>query len=447
MKSKHFHKADSRTKALNFSSTRLNLEGMTTTQDTHIPLHESKHENHLHLREISDTNTQNLCPVCLSSDLRAFFEMSNVPISCNTKWPSRNAALNCPKGNIKLAFCPTCSFIMNVDFEPSRLEYTEAYGNPLHFSPYFQDYAHSLAERLIKQYRLYDKDIIEIGCGNGYFLQLLCQIGNNRGVGFDPAHVNKEKLSTKKGQVKFIQDYYSERYSNYQGDFIVCRQTLEHIHNPINFLRMIRRTIGNREDTNLLFEVPNSTQIFHEMFIWDIIYEHCSYFTSPSLSRTFSASGFHVDELIKDFGSQFLLIHARPGNQNTSIPNIENLTEANSIAKDIESFKNNYQKKVEKCRYKLKKLEEKGQCTVIWGAGSKGVTFLNVLKDLKIEYVVDINPTKQGMYIPGTGQQIVRPEFLREYKADYIILMNPIYRHEIQQLTKEIGIKTKLISP
>ena len=48
----------------------------------------------------------------------------------------------------------------------------------------------------------------------------------------------------------------------------------------------------------------------------------------------------------------------------------------------------------------------------MWGAGARGVTLLNMLNDSRIEYAVDINPRKQGKYVPGTGQQIVEPTFL-----------------------------------
>ncbi len=386
------------------------------------------------------------CPVCNSKELRVFFDALDVPISCNILWQSREAARNCPKGNIKLAFCPVCSFIMNINFEPSRLEYTQAYGNPLHFSPYFREYAQSQAERLVEQYTLRNKDIIEIGCGDGYFLQLLCKLGNNRGVGFDPAYVKQEKHSVPRDRVKFIQDYYSERYRDYQGDLVVCRQMLEHIHNPKGFLKKLRRAIGNRVDTHVFFEVPNATQIFRRLSIWDIIYEHCSYFTSHSLAQIFAASGFHVSELTEEFEGQYLCIHAQPSDQATPYSDHQHPGEINRITSDTASFAANYQRKIETYRHKLEQMEDRGQPIVVWGAGSKGVSFLNALKDLQIEYVIDINPQKQGMYIPGTGQQIVRPQFLREHQPDIIVVMNPIYRREIQQLTKKLGLTTKLIS-
>jgi hypothetical protein len=164
------------------------------------------------------------------------------------------------------------------------------------------------------------------------------------------------------------------------------------------------------------------------------------------LTRIFSTAGFHVTELVENFENQFLLLHARPRDQNTPQLDSKYKNETNKIAKDIESFPENYRNKVENYRQKLKKIIDREQRVVIWGVGSKGVTFLNVLKEIPIEYVVDINPGKQGMHVPCTGQKIVRPEFLQEYRPDLVIVMNPIYKQEIQKFTNKLGLTTKLIS-
>ncbi|MHC3130119.1 MAG: methyltransferase domain-containing protein [Candidatus Bathyarchaeota archaeon] len=394
-----------------------------------------------HVNKISE----NPCPICGSKHSQVFFEMLDVPIHCNILWPRRDAAQNCPKGDINLAFCPVCSFITNLKFEQDRLEYTKAYENPLHFSPHFRVYARSLAEQLIERYNLYNKDIIEIGCGDGYFLKLLCELGNNRGVGFDPAYSEKEKHCEKRNQVKFIQDIYSEHYSNYQTDLIVCRQTLEHIQNPKSFLTELRQAIGNRLNSYTFFEVPNALNIFQKLSVWDIIYEHCSYFTPVSLSFLFASNGFQVCDLTEEFGDQFLCIHARPSDQVNPDSDYEYSSKANQIASYITSFATNYQNKIEMYRRKLENIKSRGQCAVVWGAGSKGATFLNTLKNLQIEYVVDINPHKQGMYIPGTGQRIVPPDFLRDYQPDIIIVMNPIYKTEIRQLAKNLDLTNRFV--
>jgi hypothetical protein len=57
---------------------------------------------------------------------------------------------------------------------------------------------------------------------------------------------------------------------------------------------------------------------------------------------------------------------------------------------------------------------------------------------------VDINPGKQGMHVPCTGQKIVPPEFLQKYQPDLIIVMNPIYKQEIQKFTDKLGLTAKL---
>ena len=93
----------------------------------------------------------------------------------------------------------------------------------------------------------------------------------------------------------------------------------------------------------------------------------------------------------------------------------------------------------------LKKLLDEGKRIVAWGAGARGVTFLNIFKDTRIKYVVDINPHKQNMYVPGTGQKIVSPDFLKNYKPDYVILANPSYKQEIAGMLADLGLNPSFI--
>jgi hypothetical protein len=62
-----------------------------------------------------------------------------------------------------------------------------------------------------------------------------------------------------------------------------------------------------------------------------------------------------------------------------------------------------------------------------------------------VEYVVDINPRKHGMYMPGTGQRIVGPEFLAEYRPDKVIVINPVYVDEIGKDLKRLGLGVELL--
>ena len=87
---------------------------------------------------------------------------------------------------------------------------------------------------------------------------------------------------------------------------------------------------------------------------------------------------------------------------------------------------------------------------MVWGSGSKGVAFLTALNlhtpDCEIEYVVDINPFREGKYMAGTGQEIVSPAFLKRYKPDLAIAMNPIYQPEIKADLEKMGLSTEVVS-
>ena len=89
-------------------------------------------------------------------------------------------------------------------------------------------------------------------------------------------------------------------------------------------------------------------------------------------------------------------------------------------------------------------IRREGKKAVIWGGGSKGVAFLTSLQiHEEIPYAVDINPFKHGTFMAGNGQEIVGPEFLREYRPDVVIVMNPIYCDEIKRDLEKLGVQAQ----
>jgi SAM-dependent methyltransferase len=389
---------------------------------------------------------QNPCLSCGNLGLSLFYNALNVPVHSVLLLSSREEALSYPKGDIKLGFCESCGFITNVSFDPSLHEYSSHYEETQGFSSTFSTFHRDLAQRLIERYDLHNKDIIEIGCGKGEFLTMLCELGPNRGVGFDPAFVSERNQSPAKDRMTFVQDLYSEEYSDYKGDFVCCKMTLEHIQHVADFVRTVRRAIGDRKETVVFFQVPDAVRIFRELAFWDIYYEHCSYFSMGSLARLFRGCGFDVVNLAKEYDGQYLMIEARPsdGKGGRLLSQEDDLS---ALRRDVVYFADSYQQKVDAWRDELQKIIQGGRRAVIWGAGSKGVAFLTKLNVQKeIEYAVDINPYKRGTYMAGTGQEIVGPEFLRAYKPDVVIAMNPIYRPEIQKDLQELGVDAELVA-
>ncbi len=88
-----------------------------------------------------------------------------------------------------------------------------------------------------------------------------------------------------------------------------------------------------------------------------------------------------------------------------------------------------------------------GKRVAIWGAGAKGVTFLNRLGlgTGSVKLVIDINPNKSGCFIAGTGQEIVPPSALKKEKMDLIVGMNRAYEGEIRAEATRQGFSGKLV--
>ncbi|MCF6157345.1 MAG: methyltransferase domain-containing protein [wastewater metagenome] len=373
------------------------------------------------------------CPVCSSSSFSSFYTISHMPTHVGILWKDKNEALSCPRGDIELACCSDCGFISNIAFDPSMMEYTREYDNSLYFSKCYRDYTKSIAERLIKGHQLYKKRIIEIGSGKGDFLYLLCEMGNNYGVGFDPS--GDENLYQQKSadRMTLVKDYFSKKYSHYYGDFICSRNVFEHVPDPLGFLKMLRAAVHGKHNTVFYFEVPNISLILKDLSVWDIIYEHCSYFGLTSLEKVFHASGFNTIKLSHGFEGQFISIEASPAKniEKSFIQNQDTIKEFISLIKE---FSYNCTMKLRWWDDTLRQIEQNNEKTVVWGAGGKSVSFLNILRsNNSIQYVVDINPRKQGCYVPGTGQRIILPEELTAYRPENVIIMNPVYQQEIRQ--------------
>jgi len=385
------------------------------------------------------------CPNCHSHGMTTFYGVDDIPVHSCLLVPTKQDALAFPRRSLRLGFCAACGFIANMLFDPAVHEYSARYEETQGFSPLFTSFARDLAARLVEQYGIRSKNVLEIGCGKGEFLILLNRIGDNRGIGVDPSYIPERMAKEVDSELVFIRDFYSEKYAGLPADFICCRHTLEHIAPTRDFLSMIRHTIGDRLDTLVFFEVPDVLRVLREGAFWDVYYEHSSYFTLGSLARLFRVSGFEILELSEAYDSQYLLIMAQPAT-GPSRPILEAEDDLEQVANAVESFEDVCSACLERHRERITHAAKTGKRMVLWGSGSKGVAFLTTLGvDAAIEYVVDINPHRHGKFMPGTGQQIVSPAFLLDYKPDYIVIMNPIYQEEIQRDLDRLGLKSELV--
>lgn len=388
------------------------------------------------------------CLACGARGLTLFYEVRGVPVHSCTLLESREAAVAFPTGDLRLGFCPACGFIANVAYDDRLQNYARGYEEQQSFSPRFNDFARTLAERLIGRYDIRGKNVVEIGCGKGDFLVLLCELGKNFGLGIDPSYVpgRQENVS---GRVRFIQDLYSERYADICdtcSDLVMCRHTLEHIGAVKEFLQRVRRTVGDQNHTVVFFEVPDVRRVLREQAFWDIYYEHCSYFSLGSLARLFRGCGFEILHLGREYDDQYLVIDAYPAREPTSA-RFDAEYDLEQLARDVHLFRKNFCARADYWKKKLKHNREKGHRTAVWGSGSKCVSFLSTLGASEfVDQIVDINPYRHQKFLAGSGKQIESPESLEEYRPDVVIAMNPVYLEEIQKHLGRMGLQPELLA-
>jgi 2-polyprenyl-3-methyl-5-hydroxy-6-metoxy-1,4-benzoquinol methylase len=381
------------------------------------------------------------CLICGAGSLEPLISIPDVPTLCNRLCASEAEAADAPRGNISLGYCPDCGHVVNSAFDPARVNYDVLFENTLTFSPRYREYAQLAADRLINRYALDGKRIVEIGCGNGDFLRLLCGAGNH-GEGYDPSQPTS-RWEVEHGSVEIIGRNFAAEDAR-GADFVCCRHVLEHLPEPMDLLCQLRESLDIRDDAVLFFEVPNGLFTLDRLGIWDIIHEHVSYFTPSSLVRAFERAGFKVSSTESAFDDQYLWVEARVDGQMSSSDPPERPSDAL-----YRSFSTRFADKVAQWRRRIAESRSAGRQVVIWGAGAKGVMFLNLLRVTAgsgIDWVVDINPRKQGHFVPLMGQKIVGPDRLAQNPPDLLVVMNPEYEGEIRETIENMGIRCEVMS-
>lgn len=386
-----------------------------------------------------------VCPNCETGELEAFYEVKGIPVHSVLLMPSRDHAVGYPKRDLKLGFCRNCGFISNSVFDSTVHEYSTSCEESQGFSPTFNAFAKNLAQRWVNHYDLKGKTVLEIGCGKGEFLALMVEEGMAKGIGIDPAYIPGRLNTPVLSKLEFIQDLYDQRYTHLEADVVCCRHTLEHISPTSEFMRMVRKTIGDRPDTLLLFELPDVYRVLKEPAFWDIYYEHCSYFTTGSLARLFRRHGFDPLELELEYDDQYIVIAGKPSNGEPA-PMLEGENDLEAVKKEVASFGERFSRLKESWLSKINGLRAEGKRTILWGGGSKAVSFLTTLGlGEQIDFVVDINPHKHGKFVPGTGHEVRSPEVLRKDRPDCVILMNPVYEKEVRTQLDGMGVSPLIL--
>lgn len=331
--------------------------------------------------------------------------MQGLPVLQNRRFPDEASARACPKGDIALVQDMETGLVYNRVFDPSLPEYGAGYQSEPECSGTFRRHLEGVKGIIQKHF---SGSLIEIGCGRGYFLEQLRKAGF-RVTGVDPAYEGDSP-----GIIK-------ARFSaglGVSGDGIVLRHVLEHVADPVKFLRGIAQANGGKG--RVYIEAPCFDWICRRRAWFDIFYEHVNYFRLSDFRRLFGA----VLESGHLFGGQFLYVAA----------DLAELRDPVLREPDPAAFPADFLAGIGPLL-----ASAGGKRKAVWGAASRGVIFALYLEraGCRIDLAVDIDPAKQGKYLAASGLRVSSPEealrLLRD--GDDVFVTNSNYLEEIARLS------------
>ena len=374
------------------------------------------------------------CPCCGQITDAQSYRVDRVPIHSVKTYRTMASVRKMVRGTIALVECSVCSHVWNTTFDPRHVTYGDDYESTQSASTTFNRFHADLAYDLVDRFSLRGKCVAEIGCGQGEFLGLLHDAGVARTIGIDPAFRGTHPHPS--SQILAAELEASPTMA--PVDFICCKMTLEHIHDARSFLDILHK-MSERSSAPVFLMVPNAEKVFDGGAFWDIYYEHVHYFTARSLTRLAESVGFGVQEVKTLYDDQYLSITARANLESIETKQVRTLCR-------FATFSDRAYSNIRYWRDKIGTAANAGPIA-LWGGGSKAVAFLTATETGdSIDAVVDINPARQGSYLPPYGHKIISPDALKSVAPRTVIVMNPIYRAEISENLRDLDIETNVLT-
>ena len=371
------------------------------------------------------------CPVCESDGSVVLLEREGGPATQNRIYRSRQAALDAPQGPLRFRRCEQCGFVWNAAFDPDLPLYGKDYINAQDKSPAFREHLQQRLDRVTQAAITGNaKTVIEIGCGQGDFLRALAarnQLADVVFFGFDPALA----APVCEARLTLIDGFFDEgslRDHAIAPDLVVTRHTIEHIHDPMTFLKAIAAPLQRNGSLRLLLETPDYNWIARNGVTFDYFYEHCSLFSPCSMATALDRAGFDLVGYETPMGGQYMWVEAilRP-----------EASSGRDAGPDQSAFVSHWRDR----------LRAHPGPAYFWGAGAKGITFATLVdpNSQLIEALIDINPDKAGMFVPLSAHPIQSPEGLVGVDNPLIVVGNPVYRTEILARLAALGVEAAVV--
>jgi hypothetical protein len=340
------------------------------------------------------------CPLCAGPTPQILFRLKDSPLVQNRLLSSREDALASRRVDVTYRYCSDCHFSFNPTFDRRSVSY-EGYYNKQTESTTYRGEVESLVHRLAADCGLGpDSAIVEIGCGNGYFLSRLAAVtGSSDLRGYDPAYRAENGLSA-----HIEPRLFTPRDLGARADLVVFRHCLEGLLDVEATMAFLRHADAT---TRVYIEITDLDHILAERNP-SLLYHECyRYFSLRAIDVFLRRVGFRPQRVYSLLGGGTLGITAvrTPGSDVLADP-----------------------------YGRLEEIVRRHAKVVIWGISGRAISVLTHMSwdERTVAFGVDIDPARQGMFVPVTGQRVLSPAQARLYAPDLVIVANELYAREIR---------------
>jgi len=392
--------------------------------------------------------TATACRFCGAPVEAVFADLGMSPLA-NAYLPAERVNAMEPFYPLRALVCAKCFLVQLEEFEtPEQIFSDYAYFSS--YSSSWLEHSRRYAEQMIERLSLDGAShVVEIASNDGYLLQFF----RDREIsvlGIEPA-ANVAEVAVEKG-IPTIVEFFGEDVARKlagesAADLLLGNNVLAHVPDLNDFVAGMKVLL--KPGGVITMEFPHLMRLIEDNQ-WDTIYhEHFSYFSFLTVSAVFAAHGlrlFDVQELPTHGGSlRIYAAHVEDAGKPESAAARE-LAERERAAglQRLETYAG-YGRRVEQDKRQILRflidLKEQGLRVAAYGAPAKGNTLLNycgVRRDM-IEYTCDLNPHKQGHFLPGSHIPIRSPDQLRQDRPDVVLILPWNLKDEIVAQLQFIG--------
>ena len=380
------------------------------------------------------------CRGCGTSLSLTFLDLGVSPIA-NNLVEIENFSYEDIKFPLHVMTCQICSLVQLSEVIPREILFPSNYTYFSSYSSSWLQHSKSYAEKMISYMELNQSDlVVEIASNDGYLLQFFTNV-DIQVLGIEPAE-GVAKAAIAKGiptQITYFGESTAiELAKRKKPKLMIANNVLAHVPDLHDFIKGFSILI--HDEGIITFVFPHLLNLIKYNQFDTIYHEHYSYLSVSALSPLFAKYGLKIVDIEKllTHGGSLRLYVAKNSSSWKVHDSVQNIIEEESQydprKKEVYGVLQESTKKIKTDLLStLKKYKTDGLKISAYGAAAKGVTLLNyceINSDL-IDYVVDLNPNKQGRFVPGSLIPIVDSKMLDTNPPDILLILP-------WNLTKEI---------